>query len=91
MSTPIISTDDYRAQYGRAPRGRGTWRFIVKGEVTREQCLTQHGEAHDAHMRLNSECPWCGAGEAVFWNLTYSQAVRIITSKYGPGPWHVQP
>lgn len=23
-------------------------------------CREQYGDAHDAHMDLNDECPWCG-------------------------------
>lgn len=26
-----------------------------------QTCRETNGEAHDAHMRLNGECPWCGA------------------------------
>lgn len=25
-----------------------------------EQCRREYGEAHDAHMEANNECPWCG-------------------------------
>lgn len=25
-------------------------------------CAAGYHEAHDAHMALNGECPWCGAG-----------------------------
>lgn len=23
-------------------------------------CRKKYGEAHDAHMAINDECPWCG-------------------------------
>lgn len=25
------------------------------------KCRAAMGEAHDAHMEINDECPWCGA------------------------------
>jgi hypothetical protein len=25
------------------------------------ECRRQYGDAHDEHMAMNGECPWCGA------------------------------
>lgn len=35
--------------------------------MTPEECRDKYGEAHDEHMRVNGECPWCGAYDK-FWS-----------------------
>lgn len=25
-----------------------------------KRCRAEYGDAHDAHMAINGECPWCG-------------------------------
>ncbi len=31
-----------------------------KGQEIINKCRENYGEAHDAHMAVNGECPWCG-------------------------------
>lgn len=31
--------------------------------MTAEECRDEYGEAHDAHIEVNGECPWCGGTE----------------------------
>lgn len=31
--------------------------------MTEDECREQNGDAHEAHMALNGECPWCGAAD----------------------------
>lgn len=53
---------------------------------TPEECRREYGAAHDAHLELNGECPWCGAlGEPdpALDLLTPEQAVARIERKYG--------
>lgn len=43
-------------------------------------------EAHEAHMELNGECPWCGeVGESnsELDNLSPEEAVAHLERKYG--------
>lgn len=41
------------------------------------ECRKQYGDAHDAHMAMNGECPWCGSS-------TYNQDPFIPV----PEGWH---
>lgn len=87
----MIDISEYRQAHGRKPSGRATWRLKVVAEMTVQQCQAKHGDAHWAHMNMNNECPWCGAAEVTFYNKTWSETVRYVNSKMGPGPWVVQP
>lgn len=33
----------------------------------RRVCQQQYGEAHDEHMRINGDCPWCGMYDKSKW------------------------
>lgn len=49
-------------------------------------CRKNYGEAHDAHMALNGECPWCGAtgaSDPTLDSLTSEQAVAEVVRRHG--------
>lgn len=41
--------------------------------MTESECRRQYGEAHDAHMEMNGECPWCGAGDEAMFEAATGQ------------------
>jgi hypothetical protein len=86
-----INTDEFVNSHGKRPRGRGNWCIKTIPEITLEDCHRQYGQAHEAHMAANSECPWCGAAEFWFMSTPYSEAERLAERRLGPGPWYLQP
>jgi nitrite reductase/ring-hydroxylating ferredoxin subunit len=51
----------------------------VTAPTTPEACRVQYGEAHDEHMAINGECPWCGAS-------TPAPTKRTRKAKAAPTP-----
>lgn len=52
--------------------------MAVNREVA-SKCREQYGEAHDAHMSVNGECPWCGTyDEAQTEFLSVDEAVEVF-------------
>jgi hypothetical protein len=87
--TAKIDTREYVTSHGKAPRGTGLWLFEVAGQQPPAECRARYGDAHDAHMATNDECPWCGAGRFSF-NGSFSQARRALALR-APVTWVVLP
>lgn len=43
-----------------------------------QECRESYGEAHDAHMAVNGECPWCGTFDPEQGGMSVETATEVF-------------
>lgn len=81
MSRFVATENRSNGKWGVMAQGSG--RFVgpanlTKDEATAKACRFEHGEAHDAHMALSGECPWCGTYDEAQGGMSVETATEVF-------------